>query len=233
MICKNCLKEYEGNYCNHCGQKTITRKLNFKDIFTEILDSFNLNRGLFLTFKLLIISPEVLLNNFINGKRKTYYNPIKFLLILATVKVLITTLIEKEGKEIEVINSPLWLLLYLIILIPILSFFSYLVSKKKYNFIENLVVNTYSFGVINFFLTINYLLKKILILSNSNNIIVGSLSIILIPTLYLAYIYMKLYKKNIIVMFFFSLLIYVISYSLFLLGLIMFDVVEIKDFSTN
>lgn len=52
MKCKNCSHEFDGRYCNACGQE-IAGRINLKHIWTQIADDiFNIDKGLIYTIKL-------------------------------------------------------------------------------------------------------------------------------------------------------------------------------------
>ena len=90
--CNNCGTDFEGNFCFNCGQvDTANRKLAFSTIVKDFFDNtFNIHKGFFYTFWNLIIQPDKVSKSYIQGKRKTYTNPTRYLVIalavLATVQ---------------------------------------------------------------------------------------------------------------------------------------------------
>ena len=80
--CKNCQTNFEGNYCNQCGQRKNEGRIFFEgvknDFFTYFIDlSSPLNK----TLKGLLTNPGKLIKTYIKGKRKTYYQPVQFFVL--------------------------------------------------------------------------------------------------------------------------------------------------------
>ncbi len=97
MKCKNCENEVDGNFCTNCGQNTRVDKLNLPNFLVEISDSiFQLNRGLLYTIKKLFYSPGHTIREFLDGKRKEYFKPLAFVLVLSTVYYLVSQLTESN-----------------------------------------------------------------------------------------------------------------------------------------
>ncbi len=73
MICQNCGKGFEGNYC---GQKAGGRRIEAKYVRNKIPNSiFQLDRGFLFTLKELFIRPGHSIRDFLAGKRKSHYKP--------------------------------------------------------------------------------------------------------------------------------------------------------------
>ena len=82
LTCKNCGSDRVAEFCSHCGQKTITSRYTTKSFFIKFLSAFNLEKGFLYTIKMLFINPGELINSYWEGKTKSYYNPLNYLLIL-------------------------------------------------------------------------------------------------------------------------------------------------------
>jgi hypothetical protein len=88
--CKNCHTKFKGNFCNNCGQKAETLKLNWHFILHEIEHGvFHLDRGLFYTSKELITRPGYTIRRFIEGERVRHYKPLSYVIVLAGLWTLI------------------------------------------------------------------------------------------------------------------------------------------------
>ncbi len=58
MICKNCKQNFNGNFCNNCGQNSNVRKIDVKYLIDEIPNSiFQINRGFLFILKELFTRP--------------------------------------------------------------------------------------------------------------------------------------------------------------------------------
>ena len=90
ILCLNCQTYFKGNYCYNCGQEAVKGQLTFKELVTSINDCFfNLDSGILFTFKEVIFNCKAVVKNYLEGARKRYYNPFKFLLIMVTISVVI------------------------------------------------------------------------------------------------------------------------------------------------
>lgn len=184
--CKNCDNEFVGNYCNLCGQK-ITNRFTLLHIWGLIADDlFEIDRGLLFTVKELWINPGNTALNYIEGKTKPYYSPLKYL-IFWTALFLILAPFFKDLRAVDSIESLIinshppfsgesledFSALYLHVLshytnlfylglVPFLSITGYVIYlRKKYNFTEFIILYTYLCGQISFLLIAAILLSPI------------------------------------------------------------------------
>ena len=84
ISCKNCGNQYGGKFCNVCGQKAGTYRITWKEIFHHLPHAFfHLDEGFFYTIKQLAIRPGHTIREYLEGKRKSHYNPFLMLILLA------------------------------------------------------------------------------------------------------------------------------------------------------
>ncbi|MDW7690930.1 DUF3667 domain-containing protein [Flammeovirgaceae bacterium SG7u.111] len=91
MHCKNCKKELaeEVNYCDNCGGKVIRERITFKNMVSNLLaTAFGWDNKYFMTLKALVLQPETILKEFINGTRNKYVNPFTFFAIGMAIAIL-------------------------------------------------------------------------------------------------------------------------------------------------
>ncbi|MFC2104914.1 DUF3667 domain-containing protein, partial [Bacteroidota bacterium] len=81
--CKNCGSENIETYCSNCGQKIYTKRFTLKNFLLVFLNAFNIEKGFLYTLKMLFIQPGIIINDYIKGKTKQYFNPLKYVLIVA------------------------------------------------------------------------------------------------------------------------------------------------------
>ncbi|WP_298418709.1 DUF3667 domain-containing protein [uncultured Kordia sp.] len=97
-ICKNCNTPLNGNYCIVCGQKSTVSKITIKETLQDILDMFfSVNAPLMVTLKYLCINPGKVFREFIQGKRKTYYKPVPFFILMTVLYVLMSSILNTEA----------------------------------------------------------------------------------------------------------------------------------------
>ena len=165
--CNNCETEFEGNYCFNCSQiVSANSKLAFSNIVKDFFDNtFNIHKGFFYTFWNLIIQPSKVAKSYIQGKRKTYTNPTRYLVIalaaLATMQywAQMNEVINNDNFEgfpflSEELNNSArlwdlrlltdWTLLGNLLEALVLPLgFYWLFRKLKYNYSELLVLSFY------------------------------------------------------------------------------------------
>ena len=85
QVCKNCNSVHINNYCSDCGQKIYTKRFTLKNFFFVFLDAFNIEKGFLYTLRMLFTQPGKVINDYISGKTKSYFNPLKYVLIIAGI----------------------------------------------------------------------------------------------------------------------------------------------------
>lgn len=160
--CKNCTHNFEGNYCNNCGQTAHTHTIDWHYVWHEIEHGvFHADKGLLYTIKELIINPGKTIRAFIEGKRITYFKPVAMVVFLATIygflyhylDIKIATPYEAEGDAKamqDAINN--WIIshytLVILLSIPIHSLISKLAFRKSgYNYVEHMALNSFLAGL--------------------------------------------------------------------------------------
>jgi hypothetical protein len=159
-ICKNCKHNFDGNFCNNCGQSANTHKLSLHYIWHDLQHGlFQFDNGIFFTIKQLLTRPGNSIREFLDGKRVKYVKPLSFVVLLATFYGLLSHYlihIPIESQPINKTNDVVgayetvsrWSIGHLsysiLILILSTTVASYLVFKRQhYNITEHLVLNTY------------------------------------------------------------------------------------------
>ncbi len=169
MECKNCGNKFEGNFCNNCGQSAKVDRINWKYLVNSISENvLQIDKGFFYTAKILLLHPQKSLTDFFVGKRKRFFKPFAFLLISATILLILTKIVGSEtfvddflngynagfqDDPKESLNAKLTEFFtknqtYIFLLsVPIFSIASFLsFHKYKYNFSEHLILNLFITG---------------------------------------------------------------------------------------
>lgn len=171
MECKTCQKELTGpNFCSHCGQKVITDRFTTRKIISTLLSQItNLDRGFTHTILMLFTNPSKVAKDYIAGSTMPYYNPIRLLLILATISAIISVssgIYDLQQEEIQAMVTPdidvdeattarqqafqneikKYLQFVIIAILPFITMVSYRFFRKRgYNYAEHLIMNTFFF----------------------------------------------------------------------------------------
>jgi hypothetical protein len=174
--CKNCEADVVENYCSNCGQRKVGR-LNARYILTLLQnDLLDFDRGLLYTFIRLWRHPGRTVQSYIQGQTKRYYSPLKYLIFWGAIALLVMQLnVSRSNAEKSVqemihndhaflsdesftdlallysVSLRDYLNLYYIFLVPFLTLVSYVTYyRKKYNFVELMVMYLYLSGQIVF-----------------------------------------------------------------------------------
>jgi hypothetical protein len=165
--CHNCKNTFDGNFCSNCGQRNLANKrLQMREVINDFFDNtFNLHKGFLYTFWQLIIKPGKVANAYIDGYRKTYTNPTRYLVIALAFQSFIdyqfktTEVIKNDtyftfsflsdslNKSMEIWNIKLaveYILfsnLFMIILIPAIFYIFF--KRLNFNYTELLTVSFY------------------------------------------------------------------------------------------
>ncbi|MFY0602868.1 MAG: DUF3667 domain-containing protein [Flavobacteriaceae bacterium] len=213
-LCKNCHQNFEGNFCNQCGQRTIgNHRLKMKEVIADFFDNtFNIHKGFFFTLWNLFIKPGKVAQAYINGQRKAYTNPTRFMVVGLAFQTFIdywfqTTEIIKQddyfyfsflseamNSSMEIWNVKLaveYILLTNLFNIVLFPFLLYLLFKPlKYNYTELLSTSFYYIPAILFIVMPFLFVTKVLL-----NIYVTKEAIIIIFTSYLFWSYLLFFTS--------------------------------------
>jgi hypothetical protein len=76
--CKSCDNQFNGNYCNNCGEKEIKPKdRTLKHLLSQIVNAFTFADGKFLnTLKSITLRPGRFSKDYVEGKRVKYMTPV-------------------------------------------------------------------------------------------------------------------------------------------------------------
>ena len=100
--CRNCETAYPKhyNYCPNCSQKSNLHRLTFHDIVHEAIHYFtHADKGFFQLIRDLFTKRGLVAYEYINGKRKKYFPPLNFFLIIVAIFVFVATMGTPQEKE--------------------------------------------------------------------------------------------------------------------------------------
>jgi len=168
--CKNCGNNFNGHYCNACGQDAHTGTIDKHFIYHELQHGlFHVDKGLLYTLKELFTNPGDTIRLFIEGKRVKHFKPLAFLLVMAALyafvnhffnsNVILTgqTGVKNADTSIQTVNDYLkeHFEFFVLLELPLISFVYYLFFKKYgTNYIEQLVINAYISGLRTFIMVL-------------------------------------------------------------------------------
>jgi magnesium-transporting ATPase (P-type) len=164
MNCKNCDAPVEGAFCSHCGQKAEIHRVSIGYLIHELFHAItHADKGFLLLIKDLVTKPGIVAREYLDGKRKKYFNPLSFLVITAALSAYVT---HATGYSEHLTHAdaqpnkhvPYWeetmsivvdhsKLLGLVLIVPVLSILAWaLFRKPRYNLSEVFVLQAYVMG---------------------------------------------------------------------------------------
>jgi hypothetical protein len=152
LSCKNCGIEFSGHYCPQCSQRVVKVPMSFGPLNENILELIDFNKGFFHTTKVLFKSPNVLINDYLNGRTRPYNNPIRYFLTVISLIILAEIIyrwtvskthnvqlnMSEIEDQVELIFNPLSISILLIT--PIYNFVSF---RDKLTLIEHFVISLF------------------------------------------------------------------------------------------
>lgn len=144
-----------GNFCPNCGQNAHEHRVNLHYFLHDIPHSvFHVDSGFFYTLKMLFTKPGVMVQEFLEGKRIRYFRPIGYVMVMTALSALLVKLFDWGSakvlafQNIEIHEShnffEHYFSIFIFLMIPLATVVTWLFfSKKKYNFWEHFLANTY------------------------------------------------------------------------------------------
>ena len=103
--CPNCSASLDGNfqYCPTCGQKTHIHRFNLAHIGHEAFHALtHADKGILHLLKNLTIRPGIVAREYVlEGKRKRYFNPFTFLVIVLGLSVFVNSVFKPYERNIN------------------------------------------------------------------------------------------------------------------------------------
>lgn len=173
MTCLNCSTKTIGHFCHECGQKTEDLRYTIKGLVKDLFFSaFHLEKkGLPNTIMRLTTEPGKAIHAVLQGQRLSLYPPFKYLVLIGAVVIIFSLryrffhneYTQVESNDMHVLSDWIFIperyqafienffkfaedkaTVLNIAAIPVFAFFSFAwLSGRKYNFAENLILNTF------------------------------------------------------------------------------------------
>lgn len=98
MTCKNCNSQLKSEqlFCDNCGSKVIRKRITVKNLSSDLASNvFGWDNKFFLTLRMLILKPHVILKEYIEGARKKYMNPFTLLGLGAAIALFVFNFFQR------------------------------------------------------------------------------------------------------------------------------------------
>ncbi len=222
MNCKNCDAAIQGKFCSSCGQQVDTHRITISHLSHELVHALtHADKGFLLLLKELVTQPGIVARQYVEGKRKKYFNPLSFVVISTALSAFISYKAGyfkalaypqsprqpplpyyQESMELMVGNGKI---LSLVLILPLLAFFAWIFFKRsRYNFAESFVLHSFVLGESNILLILIFIPSFLLAphTVGLNNFIFG-----VVFQIYMIIAYKQFYQSNILMVILKSLLI--------------------------
>jgi len=106
--CANCNQPLiqDQHFCSSCGQKAHLHRLSWHDVTHDAVHYFtHADKGIFHLLLQLATKTGTVAREFVQGKRKKYFPPFSFFLIVATIYVFVFTLNDKPHTSVDVLKE--------------------------------------------------------------------------------------------------------------------------------
>ena len=165
MICINCHKEHNENFCPNCGERSGVKRITFTSTLEDAFMTLtNLDKGFLFNIRALLIDPAKLTSDYLNGKRRGIINPISFLIISISIYLILESFFKvprevgeptlnsiyyskglKIGKAAGIFINSYYK--YFLIFTIFLLANSTKILFGKYNYIEHLAISSFVIGL--------------------------------------------------------------------------------------
>ncbi len=157
--CENCGNDFAGKFCPHCAQKAGLKKVSWKSVLQSTAEVWGMgNRSLLYSLWQLIWRPGYFISDYINGKRKVSFPPVKMLVVMGVISVLIDRLFgSHEVKAVQgdtslvaqffawIEGSPGWgsLILTCFLIFPTWCLFRYAPRNTKHTLPQGFFITVF------------------------------------------------------------------------------------------
>lgn len=222
MNCKNCDAVISGKFCSSCGQQADTHRITIPHLSHELIHALtHADKGFLLLLKELVTRPGIVGRQYVEGKRKKYFNPLSFVVITTALSAFISYKAGyfealtypqsnrqpplpyyRESMEFMVSHGKV---LGLVLILPLLAFFAWIFFKRsKYNFAESFVLHSFVIGETNIMRVLVFIPAFILA---PHTIGINDAIFSVVFQIYLIIAYKQFYQGNILLVILKSLLI--------------------------
>lgn len=153
--CKNCSASLrpEDQFCPACGQTAHTHRLDLRHILHEFVHAvIHADKGILYLTKEMTRRPGFVAKDYVEGRRKRYFNPFSYLVITVAVAAFLSNyfhLMESNTLHPNPVSASVSKNINLVFLVsvPICSFFNWrLFRRSGYNYAENLTLMAFLEG---------------------------------------------------------------------------------------
>jgi|GEM_PF-1445015 len=170
IVCPSCDFGHQEKFCPNCGEAGNLRRITLGAVVTEAFSTLiNMDKGFLYNLRELTLNPKKLVDDYLNGKRKTIFNPVSYLIIAISLYVILSSFFSSDmqprfseemaddvlrniGVEAGKIMAE-YLKFFWVISVLFLSFPSAFLYRKK-NLAEHIAISAFIIGHSTFLITL-------------------------------------------------------------------------------
>lgn len=157
ITCKNCGVHFKGNYCYNCSQKTSTGRLKVSNVLHELWHNFtHTDHSALGLVAALYKSPGRVIQDYIDGKRKKYFNPYTFFIVSGAILIFLSGKVFKYEDALYDYRNEFgqaanqYYTIILLCCMPLMALIlKGMFAGKKYNYAEWISFLIFSFCMVN------------------------------------------------------------------------------------
>ncbi|RAV98304.1 DUF3667 domain-containing protein [Pseudochryseolinea flava] len=211
-VCKNCDTAFDGKFCSNCGQNAHVHRITVGHMAHELSHAItHADKGFLLLVKELLYRPGFVAKEYLEGRRKKYFNPFSFLVIMSALSAFITYksgYLQQAGdghrgpsnmyyQEAMQLSINYGKLIGLVVIVPLYALISWLFFwKPRYNYAEHFVLQSYSIGMY-YVVSVLIFIPAFLLMPGTFQI--NNMVLHLIYAIYMGVTYHQFFKKNLFV----------------------------------
>lgn len=101
IVCKNCMTQFNGNYCPNCGQSVYEFEKPFRFLIVDLVGNvFAFDTRLWKSMSSLIFRPGKFVEEYLNGHRARYMSPFRFYIFVSFLFFLFLSIYA--GSQIQI-----------------------------------------------------------------------------------------------------------------------------------
>lgn len=157
IVCKNCGVHFKGSYCYNCSQKAATGRLQVSNVLHELWHNFtHTDRSALGLIAALFKKPGAVIQDYIDGRRKKYFNPYTFFLVTGAIVIFLTGRVFKYEDDLykyynefgQAVNK--YYTIILLCSMPLIAgILKVVFANKRYNYAEWISFLIFSYCIVN------------------------------------------------------------------------------------
>ncbi len=245
--CNNCGNTFEKGFCNQCGQK-LAHRISMKHILHDISHALmHADKGIVHLFVQLFVRPGIVAREYIiDEKRKRYFNPFQYILIIGSIAAFVAvnshfmeqmTKITIPGnastRQLAFIDGIIkfqskYYNMFVLLQLPFYALSSFLLYRRKHklNYAEHLTLQTFVTAQT----TVLGMLTMLIIWVGGKSVIYYSLIVSLLSAAFQVFAYVQFFNERSVKGFLKALASNILGFLFFLITIVLIVILAVIVF---